>query len=106
MAISDRRIARRFKLRVPLRFQNIDTHPKSRHAAKSINVSTSGVYFETDLKLKVGQVVEVRMRMPKRVAGKLTNERCFTGRVVHIEPKKIPPGHTGIGVYFLYYEAA
>ena len=69
-----------------------------------MNISTRGVYFATDLPLCQGQLVQVLLRMPKEVSGKVVNERRFTGRVAHIHRNVFANGMSGVGVQFLFYE--
>jgi PilZ domain len=74
------------------------------HHAKSINISLGGVYFVTSHPVSVGLPVQVLLRMPRRVAGTLSTDRVFTGRVSHIEGKDIPGGGSGVGVEFVCWE--
>jgi len=104
MAVSERRITRRLKLHVPLRFHGLDMPAENDCAATSINISGQGVYFETSLALTVGQAVEIKLRMPSQFAEGRDRECCFTGRVMRIESMTAQPGCSGIGVHFLYYE--
>ena len=104
MATPERRITPRFKLRTPLCLHGPETPPDAGLRAKAINISTRGVYFTTDLRLHVGETVELLLEMPKRVSGIEANRCRFTGRVTHIESKDMPQGVSGIGVQLLYYE--
>jgi hypothetical protein len=104
MAASERRITRRFKLHIPLRVYNPRAPTGSGEQLKSINISDQGVYFESNLTLIVGQLVEVLVMMPSRFTGKQGNRCCFTGRVTHMEPLNAPAGFSGVGVHFLYFE--
>lgn len=54
----------------------------------------------------VGLPVQVRLQMPRRIAGTLPTERIFDGRVTHIESKDVPSGSSGVGVEFFYWETA
>jgi hypothetical protein len=101
---SERRRARRFKLRVPLRVHrpNLVDRPQR---VSSLNISASGVCFATNHPLSVGQSVEMNLRMPKRIPGPPSGECFFTGRVVHVKSRN--GSHNGtseVGVQFLYYE--
>ena len=104
MAISERRITPRFKLHTPLSFHRMETLSEGEQQAEAINISTRGVYFTTDLVLRVGEAVELLLEMPKRVTGAKASSRRFTGRVTHVELKNMPQGLSGIGVQLLYYE--
>jgi len=71
--------------------------------ASSINLSGRGVYFAIRMAPPVGQVLQIQVRMPKRITGQKTNNYRFTGRVTHVDP--LPDGNSRVGVHFLYYEA-
>jgi hypothetical protein len=101
---SDRRDSYRYGLKVPLVFCPMHTPMSNGHLAKSINISSRGVYFVTSHPVFVGLPVQVRLRMPGRVAGTVPTERVFDGRVSHIEWKNVPSGCSGVGVEFFYWE--
>lgn len=102
MPASERRRTRRFKVSIPVR---LHATAENGHRANSINVSASGVCFTTHYSLRVGQQVELELRIPKRVTGTAPAERCFTGRVVHIKPNGSSEAPLEVGVQFLYYES-
>ena len=102
MPASERRRTRRFKVSIPLRF---NAAAENAHRANSIDVSMNGVCFATHHMLRVGQRVELQLRIPKRVTGITPTDRCFTGRVVHIKPNGSSAGALQVGVQFLYYES-
>jgi hypothetical protein len=104
MAASERRITPRFKLHTPLSFHRMEALSEGVQQAKAINISTRGVYFTTNLVLRVGEAVELLLQMPKRVTGAKPSNRRFTGRVTHVEWQNMPLGLSGIGVQLLYYE--
>ena len=101
MPASERRRTRRFKVSIPLRVNATTEHD---HRVHSINVSASGVCFATSEALRVGQRVELQLRIPKRVTGSTPAERCFTGRVVHVKTNGSSVTPLEVGVQFLYYE--
>lgn len=98
-ADAERRRTRRFKVSIPLRFH---ATTENGHRAKSINVSASGICFATHQPFRVGQRVQLELRIPKRITGTTPADRCFTGRVVHVKPNG---SSAEVGVQFLYYEA-
>jgi hypothetical protein len=104
MVMSERRITPRFKLHTPLSFHRMEALSEGEQQAKAINISTRGVYFTTNLVLRVGEAVELLLEMPKRVTGAKVSSRRFTGRVTHVELENMPRGLSGIGVQLLYYE--
>lgn len=97
MAISERRITPRFKLHPPLSFHRREALSDGEQQAKAIIISTRGVYFVTNLVLRVGETVEL-------LTGAKVSIRRFTGRVTHVELENMPLGLSGIGVQLLYYE--
>lgn len=102
MSGSERRRTRRFKVTIPVRFHG---PAENGHRANSINVSANGICFSTHHALRVGQRVELELRIPRRVTGTTPAERCFTGRVVHVKQNGSSNGHLQVGVQFLYYES-
>src|SRR5882672_4319406 len=104
MSVSERRIARRFILNVPLQLLPIKGPSQAAWAVETMNISTRGVYFTTDLPLCQGQLVQVLLQMPKEITGNVVNERCFTGRVAHVHPNGFADGMSGVAVQFLYHE--
>jgi hypothetical protein len=103
---SERRYTHRYGLRVPLRFCAAHSPLTNGHQAKSINISSRGVYFVTSHPVFVGLPVHVQLRMPRRIAGTPPIERVFTGRVSHVEWKDVPGGSSGVGVEFFYWESS
>jgi hypothetical protein len=106
MSTSERRQTHRYGLKVPLVFCAMHSPLADGHPAKTINISSRGVYFMTSHPVFVGLPVQVVLRMPKRIAGALSTERVFAGRVSHIELNGVPSGSAGVGVEFFYWEIA
>jgi hypothetical protein len=104
MITSERRYTDRHGFKVPLVFCPMQSPSTDGHQAKSINISSRGVYFVTSHPVFVGLPVQVRLRMPKRIAGTLPTDRVFYGRVSHVEWKDVPSGSSGVGVEFFYWE--
>jgi hypothetical protein len=104
MSNSERRYTPRYGLKVPLVFCPVHSPLTKGHQAKSINISSRGVYFVTSHPVFVGLPVQVLLRMPKRIAGTLPAERVFDGRVTHVEQRDVPSGSSGVGVEFFYWE--
>jgi hypothetical protein len=104
MPAPERRSARRFIMKVPLKFRPMKaaTHPEETGA--SMNISTHGVFFATDQKVPKGLMLQVHLKMPREVVGDEVAEWCFTGRVAHVESLGATKDKSGVGVQFLYYE--
>lgn len=103
MRTPENRITPRFKLHTPLSFHSKEK-PLDFHQAKCMNMSSRGVYFVTKAVLRVGEAVEVLIKMPKQVTGVEGGVRRFTGRVTHIQRRNTLREPSGIGVQLLYYE--
>jgi len=102
MQASDRRIAPRFRIAIPLHF-HLDKSSEPECAAETLDVSSRGVCMETDAPPGIGAILEVRLRMPEMIMGWRVPEWRITGHVVHVEISG-EPGKYGVGVQFHYYE--
>jgi hypothetical protein len=107
MTTPQRRYTHSYGLKAPSAFCPI--HPPftntNGHQAKSINISSRGVYFVTDHPVFVGLPVQVLLRMATRTARTPPSERVFTGRVSDVQWKDVPSGRPGVGVEFFYWQA-
>jgi hypothetical protein len=72
--------------------------------AKSLNMSSRGVYFVTSHPVCVWRPVQVLLRRPGQIARMLPTDRIFTGRVRDIEWKDVPSGMAGFGAEFFYWQ--
>jgi hypothetical protein len=70
--------------------------------AETMNISKSGAYFATSLKLREGVKLELRLKIPEEIKSLPPLECKFVGRVAHVEPLG-NLGMSGVGVHFLYY---
>jgi hypothetical protein len=103
MTRTERRLAKRFGLKIPLRVR-IAKSAAPEHTAESLNISTRGIYFATDLPLCKGTPVHLAFEMPEEVTDKPASEWRCTGHVVHVQPNSSPQGATCVGVRFDCYE--
>lgn len=101
----ERRHGHRFIMRVPLRFHAAKEPVLREESVSSMNISTHGVYFATDQKVREGLMVQLHLKMPKEIVGDEVEEWSFTGRVAHVERLNWKNGKSGVGVQFLFYEA-
>ena len=104
MMKSERRLSERFSLKIPLRVRV----PKSsvpERLSESVNISTRGVCFATDLPLREGMPVQLIFEMPEEVTHKPASEWRCTGHVVHVRPRSSPLAPICVGVRFDCYEA-
>ncbi len=105
MSSRERRIDPRVNISVPLRFRALNNPGSTEQTAESENLSQRGMYFMTHVPLKIGTPVEVSLRMPTELAGKLSSEVKCVARVVHVTPSSAPGGMLGIGLHIERYEA-
>jgi hypothetical protein len=103
MTRTERRLAERFGLKIPLRVR-IAKPAALERTAESLNVSTRGISFSTDLPLCKGTPVHLAFEMPEEITHKPTSEWRCTGHVVHVQPNGSPQGATCVGVRFDCYE--
>lgn len=104
MTSSERRIDTRVNIAVPLRFRALNNPGATEQMAESENISQRGMYFLTNIPMKVGTPVEVSLCMPQELAGKVSSEVKCVARVVHVKPAG-PGGILGIGLHIERYEA-
>jgi hypothetical protein len=105
MSSSERRIDTRVNICVPLRFRILNLSGATEQAAESENISQRGMFFLTNVPLKVGTPVEVSLRMPPELAGKVSSDVKCVARVVHVRPGSAAGGKLGIGLHIERYEA-
>jgi PilZ domain-containing protein len=105
MSSSERRIDTRVNVRVPLRFRVLNNPGSTEQTAQSENISQRGLYFMTNVPPKIGTPVEVSLRMPQEVAGRVANDVKCMARVVHVKQSSAPRGMSGIGLHIERYEA-
>jgi hypothetical protein len=103
MTRTERRLAKRFGLRIPLRVR-IAKSAAPEHTAESLNISTRGICFATDLPLCKGTPVHLAFVMPEEVTNKPASEWRCTGHVVYVQPKSSQKSAICVGVGFDCYE--
>jgi PilZ domain len=104
MSSSERRVDPRVNIRVPLRFRALNIPNSTDHDAESENISSRGIYFETDVPLKVGTPLAVSLRMPRELSGKSSADVSCIARVVHVNSKPLMGGRAGVGLHIERYE--
>src|SRR5882724_1354525 len=104
MPAQDRRSARRFIMKVSLRFRPMGETSSREETAASLNISTHGLFFATEQKVSKGLLLQVHLRMPREIIGDEVEEWSFTARVAHVESLGATSKISGVGVQFLYYE--
>lgn len=104
MKPGERRYTPRLKLKIPISIRCLDSDESSPRTFESTDISARGLYFATDLPFKVGTPVQVTLRMPEEIAGRVLPEWCCHGRVVHVDACDGSPGESRVGVEIHYYE--
>ena len=104
MSTIKQRLARRFNLKLPLRFRPLSNPATPEQQGESLNLSQSGVYFATDFPLKVGMPVELFLNMPRELTGLSATEVRCVGQVIHIQGGKPLDTKFGVGVHIERYE--
>jgi hypothetical protein len=102
---SDRRLAYRFNVILPLKLREWRS-PDPEREASSLNISESGVYFETKVAPSEGAVVQLQITMPVEVTGQSAADWVCVGKVVRVHPGRCGAGSPGVAVRFDYYEIA
>ena len=105
MSSSERRVDTRVNVCVPVRFRQLNNPGAQEQTAKSENISQRGLFFLTDVPLKIGTPVELSLRMPHELAGQAPSDVKCVARVVHVKPNSGPNGMLGIGLHIERYEA-
>jgi hypothetical protein len=80
---ADRRRTYRHNLRIPLHLR-IRGSVDPEHLVESLDISERGVLLETELPLRVGSTVDMRLEFLGEVTGQQTTEWHCRGRVVRI----------------------
>jgi hypothetical protein len=95
MSSNERRFDTRVNVRVPLRFRALNNPGATEQTAESENLSQRGLFFSTNVPLKVGTPVEVSLRMPQEIGGKVVSDVKCVARVVHVRQNSTPGGFVG-----------
>jgi len=96
MSLTNRRNETRLAVRMPIRFRPITEPPSAEQSAESVDISQHGLYFTTSFPLRVGEKVEIHLRMPRELSQNVAQVR-WDARVVHIE-QETPARKIGVGV--------
>jgi hypothetical protein len=105
MKLSDRRLAQRFSLITPMYIRAWNSQGPEQ-IVESVNVSECGAYFETHTPPGEGEMVQIRLEMPKEITGDPTVEWRCTGKVMRVQPASFPGALQGVSVRFDYYEVS
>jgi hypothetical protein len=101
----NRRLARRYPLRVPVRFRLRRVSDTCEQEVESENLSRRGVFFKTGLCISKGAPVDVLLEMPEEVTGVPAAHWLCAGRVVRIVQHSDDTA-LGVAVQFDLYEVS
>src|SRR5579863_2728348 len=101
----DRRVSSRLAVKTPLRVR-LWKSATPEHAGQAENISEQGMFFATDLRMGIGTVVEVVLKMPQEITGEPETEWRCTGHVVRVSQVDSEIGTQGVGVQFDCYQVA
>lgn len=100
----NRRQTQRHQMALPLVVRLEDQPSSPGCETVSSNVSHRGVYFATDLPVKIGTRMEILVKMPEAIVGRPVREWRCHARVVRIDATGETQNPAGVGVEFIYYE--
>lgn len=101
----DRRLVPRHRIQIRLRVRMPGSAGPG-NWAQSENLSKGGVFFASDLSLKIGERIELLLKMPREITGVRASEWLCTGQVVRVEKASSRRCQFGVGVKFYCYEAS
>jgi hypothetical protein len=97
--VVERRSSCRHSLRIPLRLGFWGSSLPSRDA-KSVDISEQGALVETDLPVRVGALLDLRIELPEEITGQPTTEWRCKSRVVHMTLASSINCRVKVGVHF------
>jgi hypothetical protein len=97
--IPERRSSQRHALTISLSVRTWGSSVPA-HEAESIDISARGVLIETEDALRVGAVVELRLKLPEEITGQAAMEWRCKGRVVRTASRDLPNGSPRFGLHF------
>ena len=95
----EKRTSPRQSLQIPLRFRSVEvgsTEPE--FASETTNISRSGLFMCSPLRLKLGVPLAMTLRVPTYLSGSARSVVKCMGRVVH--ERHLPNGDIGYGIHF------
>jgi len=101
----ERRVSTRHAMKSPLKVR-LWKSATPEHSGQSENISEQGMFFATDLRMGVGTVIELVLKMPQEITGEPEAEWRCTGHVVRVSKVDSEVGKQGIGVQFDCYQIA
>jgi hypothetical protein len=97
--IPERRSSQRHALKIPLSLRTWGAAGPV-HRAESIDLSARGVLLETEAELRIGALIELRLKLPEEITGQPTMEWRCKSRVIRSACKDLPDGRSRVGLHF------
>ena len=97
--ILDRRLTHRHGLRIAVRLRDWGSSNPDR-TGESVDISERGALVRTDLPLRAGALIDLRLRLPEEITGQPTTEWRCKGRVVRIKDTPSLSYPLSVGVHF------
>ena len=82
---TERRLGPRYIKRIPMQVAIAKRNLSQSYSTATMNISRSGLYFATDLPLREGTELELRLNVPKEMKSLPAIECKFIARVAHVE---------------------
>jgi hypothetical protein len=97
----ERRSTRRYEIKIPFRYRLRQS--STEYTAESENMSELGIFFLSDIDLRVGAIVDLIVEMPIALSG-TPLQWLYTGHVVRVERDDSLFSRNRIGIQFDCYE--
>jgi hypothetical protein len=102
MKAGERRFTPRYPLKIPVTIQMWGAAQAAAQSAETANISFRGLYFVSTCRFEIGTPLQIALRMPEEVTGRVSQQWNCRGRVVRVEADS--DCRTLIGVEIQYYE--
>ena len=103
MNAADKRRARRFPMTLPVAVK-VEAKPEQEAGVQTLNVSSSGVYFEFSTPLGVGTTLEFVLTLPGQITkGSPVRIKCI-GKVVRVDTGGSEAESVGVAATIERYE--
>jgi len=101
--MNDRRMARRYGLAIPVRFETAHARATEEAAARTREISSSGLYFTADAAPAEGSMVSLTLTLPPTLTGGEGVLVEVVARIVRVEPTTAD-GRVGVAARIERYE--
>jgi hypothetical protein len=101
---SDRRTATRFNATIPFRYREWNSNAEE-ELAESINISKSGLYFESDSVHLLGTELRLKLEMPEDITGLPSEVWSCIGHIVRLQAGMYNADRLGVAVCIDFFES-